>query len=471
MSAWLLLSAYCYTIHGQLYTTPSSKCSGAPTPNATKPWWLLNAHYQDTRTGSLPNSTDITIIGAGIAGSSIIYHLSKYLNDLNITNTTRILLLDARGASGGATGRNAGSLHVSENRAFHKTFQKYGNLTAIKQYNYTLQNVNDIIHFMNYSNHLELGMFLNTITDETEINIRKEAIELMQSYSVGLDEKLLNVTAIQNISNSTSFTGGVHGPFSYNIHPAQIVFKLINSTIMNTNNTLHIDETNKINLNIQFQTTVHSVENNKELYNIHTDGGNISSKIVIFATNAYTGYLLPEFCDYIFPVKSQAIISKPLIHSIWVNKNISGIKSYFDRSLIYYTQSVASQRILILGTDPDWNGNYNDSEIDENMTQFLIEYLSNNYEFVLKENGIETDMIWQGIVGATMDGKPFIGPIVDMPNAYISAGFHGLGLSEAFTAGKDIANMIIGRETSQYFNDIFLPSSRMSDICGSNNNQ
>ena len=39
--------------------------SGQPTPNATKPFWLENGLFQDTQTGDLPSSVDISIIGSG----------------------------------------------------------------------------------------------------------------------------------------------------------------------------------------------------------------------------------------------------------------------------------------------------------------------------------------------------------------------------------------------------------------------
>ena len=66
---WLILGYVC----GQQ--------SGPPTPNATKSFWLENAVFQDTRTGALPSSVDIAIIGAGF----VIYTLSllEYIHHID----------------------------------------------------------------------------------------------------------------------------------------------------------------------------------------------------------------------------------------------------------------------------------------------------------------------------------------------------------------------------------------------------
>ena len=39
--------------------------SGPPTPNATNSFWLHDGQFQSTRTGDLPSTVDIAVIGAG----------------------------------------------------------------------------------------------------------------------------------------------------------------------------------------------------------------------------------------------------------------------------------------------------------------------------------------------------------------------------------------------------------------------
>eukprot|EP01083_Nonionella_stella_P131343 398982_1 len=98
---WIcLLQPFYFIILQQLVNT---QISGPPTPEATLPFWLLNADYQNYRSSELlPQEANVVIIGAGISGVSTAYHLAtEYQQD-------DIVLLDARGVCGGASGRNGG---------------------------------------------------------------------------------------------------------------------------------------------------------------------------------------------------------------------------------------------------------------------------------------------------------------------------------------------------------------------------
>lgn len=85
----------------------------SPTRIAASPlesYWRANPHKLDRHQSSneLPAKADIVIIGGGYTGVSIAYHLlSKYGS---ISEKPSIVILEAREACSGATGRN-GKLH------------------------------------------------------------------------------------------------------------------------------------------------------------------------------------------------------------------------------------------------------------------------------------------------------------------------------------------------------------------------
>lgn len=66
-------------------------------------FWRAKPHYLDTErtTEELPKECDVLIIGAGYAGVSTAYHLQN-----NDSFTQSIVILEAREACSGATGRN-----------------------------------------------------------------------------------------------------------------------------------------------------------------------------------------------------------------------------------------------------------------------------------------------------------------------------------------------------------------------------
>eukprot|EP01084_Bolivina_argentea_P018784 34958_1 len=264
----------------------------------------------------------------------------------------------------------------------------------------------------------------------------------------------------------------------YNINQVSLVYKLINETIFNSNNSLNFDPQNKMNLNIQYNTLVNSVEKTakNEYYNININPNQIiQSKKVVFATNAYTTQLLPQFKDLIIAVKLQMLISKPYNFSFW-NNNITAISSRMKNSNIinsgirYYGQYNKYEKRILMNASPintNWMNDCNDSVIDTHLSNEIQTFLIKYYPLFKQINGIQIDMQWTGVRTVTKDGYPYIGPIVNMANCYICAGFNGLGLSQALNGGNAIASMIVG-QTPKPFIDIFLPNKRMGNAVSNN---
>ena len=73
-----------------------------PRPNPTVSYWQdLPSNIADHRsTSQLPESADFVIIGSGISGASIAY------NVLSQRPQCKVIMLEARQACSGATGRN-----------------------------------------------------------------------------------------------------------------------------------------------------------------------------------------------------------------------------------------------------------------------------------------------------------------------------------------------------------------------------
>lgn len=442
-----------------------------------------------------------------MTGASVAYHLTNFLNQESTlhhtrpynssdsdSNTTSLLLLDARGASGGATGRNGGGLGPTGYSSFNQTLTKFDNQTAIEEYNFTLSTVYDVIDFINNNNlsnaDLQMhGSFTPINTSIESLNDINESINLMHSMNVRLDEILLtNDTIIDNLTNTNYWKYGVYSHISSMFWPAKVVFQLLNLTILNSNSLIHKNSKSNVNLNIQFETTVVNVssaqdesEKNWNNYNInfkdggyliHTDRGTVLSKIVVFATNGYTSYLLPQFTDLIIPMKNQVIMSKPFDDGTSSSSLIwPYLASGFGNDYEYWGQRWVDKRILIGGgrdavgnNNNEWIGDYNDSVINQNVSEYLQSYLNKYFKNIINNtNEIKIDYEWQGIMGLTKDGYPYIGPIVNMTNAYVVAGFNGDGMDQTFNAGKAIAAMIVGKNPMPFV-DIFLPTQQRMQL-------
>lgn len=82
---------------------------GLPVDNPTPSYWQdpPDAIADLKRPEQLPKDADIVIVGSGISGATIAHNLLSEQPDL------KILMLEARQAASGASGRNGRSEHTS----------------------------------------------------------------------------------------------------------------------------------------------------------------------------------------------------------------------------------------------------------------------------------------------------------------------------------------------------------------------
>jgi monoamine oxidase len=80
-----------------------------PAPCPLEPFWRISPHKLDRHrsTHDLPATADIVIIGGGFAGASIAHHVLP--QSVSAQTPPSILILEAREACSGATGRNGTS--------------------------------------------------------------------------------------------------------------------------------------------------------------------------------------------------------------------------------------------------------------------------------------------------------------------------------------------------------------------------
>ena len=102
----------------------------APSPSPSASPWIAeldcNDHVPSLQEGSkLPSEVDIVIVGAGMTGCALAYHLAQLSRSECASGSSgpwsppvRVLVLDARCVSGGASGRNGGLMWPSGEEPF-----------------------------------------------------------------------------------------------------------------------------------------------------------------------------------------------------------------------------------------------------------------------------------------------------------------------------------------------------------------
>lgn len=100
-----------------------------PVPDSTEPFWRTDLHELDSHrsTPELPTTCDILIVGAGFAGAA----LAHFIYEDNPTPPS-VVILEAREACSGATGRNGGQLKPDTYFSLPKYIKKYGASAAVE---------------------------------------------------------------------------------------------------------------------------------------------------------------------------------------------------------------------------------------------------------------------------------------------------------------------------------------------------
>lgn len=94
----------------EVVTTSDVKSNGIfPVANSLTPFWRTELHELDSHrsTTELPEESDLVIIGGGYAGAATAFH---YYNENDSPGS--VLILEARQACSGATGRNGIATHT-----------------------------------------------------------------------------------------------------------------------------------------------------------------------------------------------------------------------------------------------------------------------------------------------------------------------------------------------------------------------
>jgi glycine/D-amino acid oxidase-like deaminating enzyme len=125
------------------------------------------------------------------------------------------------------------------------------------------------------------------------------------------------------------------------------------------------------------------------------------------------------------------------------------------------------QHIVIgggLGRQPEGGvsefGTVDDSSLNLSISKYLHGSLEGYFgkKSWGEEAGQEGRVVkeWSGIMGATADGRPFVGEVPGMKGVWISAGFNGHGMVLCLKSAEALAHMLGGGNMLKWFPESFV---------------
>ncbi|KAL7915568.1 FAD dependent oxidoreductase [Trichoderma velutinum] len=408
----------------------------------------LNANQFET----VPARTPYLVIGSGLTGALAAWELIN-----SGVDAKDVVIIEAREAVSGATGRNAGHCRPDAFRGFPRFAAIHGpeqSRRIIESEKIVLQNVKSFIE----SNRIDCDFYCSTTLevciDQSYADFCTESIA--QFHAAGGDTshiKYYEGKEAKEISKVPTAICVYEWPAA-SVHPSKLTQWILNDIITKgaqlwTHCPVTKVEKHRSNVGMKWDAT--------------TPRGVIAARTILHCTNAYAAYLLPELAGVVTPRRAQG-------HSYVPPDSLSGhntLKS--TMSLRYAPKHFFSVNQLKDGTivfggaasrcgaeqTPEFMRDrftFDDSRHNPVMqSNSISEFQKLAYGSPVKcpeRAGEGFAHVWTGIIGETPDAVPLIGPIEGLDGQWICAGFNGHGMGRIFQCAPGIIKLLKGKPWS-----------------------
>jgi len=372
---------------------------------------------------SLPKSADVVILGAGVVGTSIAFHLAK-------RRVGKIVVIDKDHVGRGGSGRSSALIRM------HYSFPAEVELALISLRMF--QNWQEVVGapgdfrrtgFVRIVHPNETARLRLNVEMQTRLGATVELIDKHQLHELESDWKVDDVELAAYEPESGYGDGaGVAGDF---LSAARDLGAIYAPRTQAT--ALHVD--------------------GDRIRGVVTDRGAISSPIVIVATGPWTrpllqqaGYDLPIECEY---------------HQVAILRNPPGMKgggcACIDSVTATYFRSDAHDKFLVgdfYGKRPVDPDNFPQRASDES----LEEIIERACRRVPKLEGAEVMRGVTGVYDMTPDSRPLMGEIPGIRGLYVSAGFSGMGFKISPAIGLVMSELALDGKASSVDISAFRPN-------------
>ncbi|KAB5577680.1 FAD dependent oxidoreductase [Coniochaeta sp. 2T2.1] len=391
--------------------------SGLPTPNSTRSYWHKDPSrklYGHRTTENLPETADTVIVGSGITGA-FAAHFLKHGDAAN----DKVVMLEAREACWGATGRNGGHcqpiVYASKPRIAAFELETYHFLKSFIEENGIPC---DWVSFSGVHTFMTQELF--DVASKAAALLQKTYPDLGSQINIISDQETLASLRIPAVK------GAIVQKHAASVWPYKLVAWILEQLL---------EKFPAPSFNLQTNTPVLNLDkaDGDAGWVLTTSRGRIAAKKVLLCTNGYTSRLLPAFSDLIVPTRGQ-------VSALFPPRAKDGISiAKLEHSYVtlgdypapappreeYLVQRPLPGGELIFGggrrmVEGENVGVWQDDEIDEPIAKHLRSKLSPPLDLTPVEprdssegKGLVLDASyeWTGIMGYSRDSHAWVGAV------------------------------------------------------------
>ncbi|KAL4967000.1 NAD(P)/FAD-dependent oxidoreductase [Aspergillus stella-maris] len=442
--------------------TPESAKRGPPVENPCISFWQQTArafpHLQSNKDTPLHSTSPYIVIGSGIAGGLLTYELIQ----AGIPGED-IIILEAREAASGASSRNAGHVRPDAFRGFETYAKHHGKEQALKilaNERLVLEKVDQFVREHNVPCDFHYTTTFDCCMTAEFAEHEKRNFEAFRAAGGDVShvefyqgEEAARKTGIASVLEAYEWPAG-------SSHPAKLAQWLLNSVIEKGVRLYTFCPVTQVTPSSSEESDNDS--QGTQLWDVHTPRGLITTPKVIYCTNAFTGYLLPQLAPHIVPHRGQAHALIPVPGLTGPNLLKSTYSLRYALSHFYSIIQRQSDGTIVLGVslpNPTLPSDVrlgvrtiDDTSPDEAVKDDALSYFKRFFpelDFDKSAHGEGLSHFWSGIVGLTSDEVPFLGPVEGKKGQFVCAGFNGHGMARIFTCAPGVAKLIAGKSWAE----------------------
>ena len=373
---------------------------------------------------NIPNSTKVVVIGGGVAGCSVAYHLAKF-------GWKDVVLLERDQLTSGTTWHAAGLIGQIGSSA-----------TITKLRNHSLNLYKDLEKEIGLSTGLKQNGSLTVATSQARLDELKRQVNTAQLFNVEAEEvSKEKIKEIYPLINTNDVIGGVNIPQDGQADPVGVTNVLAKAAKKNGAKIIENCFVKKILL-----------KNNK-IEGVETDKGKIECEFVVLASGMWSRQIAAEANVSIplYPVEHFYILTEGVAN---LDKALPVLRDY-DHCL-YIKEDAGKFLVGIFepNAKPAFTktnivpNDFSFSELPEDFDHFEP-YLMHAIKRIPSLETVGIRKFFNGPESFTPDTNYLLGETPEVKNFFVCCGFNSIGIVSAGGAGKVTAEWMINGEINE----------------------
>jgi glycine/D-amino acid oxidase-like deaminating enzyme len=392
-------------------------------------FWYADIGLPQTRRPALTGDTnaDVAIIGAGYTGLWTAWYLKAARPDLNV------LVIEKEFAGFGASGRNGGwcmGTFSWNHEAYARATSREAVLAQVKELEGTVAEIARVCAAEGIDADIIASEEMMVATSPAQLARMREEIAHHQHWGDGHRVRELSAEELRQRINIPGVIGAMVLSGMARVQPAKLVRGLAEAV-------------ERKGVRIVEATEVISYDKGRVI----TAKGIVRAPIILRCTEGFTAGIKGHKREWL-PLNSAQIATVPLPPEVWAKIGWEGHELIGDMKNSYcYCQRTREGRITVgtrgvpykFASQMDQNG-APDAETIRRLTAILHEHFPEAAKYPI-------DHAWCGVIGVPRDWCATVG--LDRATGLgWAGGYVGVGVSTANLAGRTLADLALGLDTS-----------------------